>query len=291
MSVEPNRRRLLAVGAASAAGLLLPTRAPANGTRAASAAAPTATKPAGDPVDRLETVIRVVGRIDGGIAVRWTDGVLSAVVGAEITPLMRVMSQIYSRHRRRSDGGWDAVLLELVYFVDLETRALLSTWRNPLTGQEVPVPQTTLGPTPFTIRPDLVAERDAAFTAGGRFQHRYELDLPGGDDLWVVESLDSVIPAPAPGLPPFGFHEYFAFHASRAALADRGRAHLPCTVQKTNLLGWRPWMLMGDRPGTTLTRAAGRVLDDPAQLPVAFQALNRAHGREVLDGLEKTLAP
>jgi hypothetical protein len=62
-------------------------------------------------------------------------------------------------------------------------------------------------------------------------------------------------------------------------------------VQKTNLLGWRPWMLMGDRPGTTLTRAWGRVLDDAAQLPPAFQALNRAHGGEVLAGLEKTLAP
>jgi hypothetical protein len=283
VSVDPLRRELLVAGGAWA---LAPGSAPAS-SWAPSAASP----PHLDPAERLETVVRVVGRSDGGIAVRWTEGVLSAVVGAEATPLLRVLSQIYSRHRRRADGGWDAMLLELVYFVGLQDRELLTRWRNPLTGQDVPVPQTTLGPTPFSIRPDLVAERDAAYTGGGRFEHRYALDLPGGDDLWVTESLDSVVPPPAPGLPPFGFHEYFTFHASRAALADRGRAHVPCTVQKTNLLGWRPWMLMGDRPGTTLTRAAGRVLDDPALLPPAFLALNREHGRGVLEGLEKTLAP
>jgi hypothetical protein len=288
VSVDPTRRKVLAAGAGWA---LAPATAWAGDGASPVAAALRIDPPDLDPADRLETVIRVVGRSDGGVAVRWTDGVLSAVVGAETTPLLRVMSQIYSRHRRRADGGWDAVLLELVYFVDLRSRELLRTWRNPFTGQDVPVPQTTLGPTPFTIRPSLVAERDPALMAGGRLDHHYEIDLPGGDDLWVTESLDSVIPSPAPGLPPFGFHEYFAFHASRAALAARDRPHLPCTVQKTNVLGWRPWMLMGDRPGTTLTRAAGRVLDDPGALPPAFLALNRDHGRGVLDGLEKTLSP
>jgi hypothetical protein len=280
---------MLLAGGSAAAAALAPWFAVADLANGRPATPDTAA--AADPVDRLETVVRVVGRSDGGIAVRWTDGVLSALVGAEATPLLRVLSQIYSRHRRRADGGWDVVLLELVYFLDLRTRELLTTWRNPLTGQDVPVPQTTLGPTPFTIRPDLVAERDPQFTAGGRFEHRYAIDLPGGDDLWITESLDSVIPPPAAGLPPFGFHEYFGFHASRSALAERSRAHVPCTVQKTNVLGWRPWMLMGDRPGTTLTRASGRVLDDPAQLPPAIQALNRAHGRAVLEGLEKALAP
>jgi hypothetical protein len=66
---------------------------------------------------------------------------------------------------------------------------------------------------------------------------------------------------------------------------------VPSIVQKSNVLSYRPWMLMGDRPGTTTTRAHGRVLDDPARLPPAFLALNREHGRDILDGLERQLAP
>ncbi len=243
-----------------------------------------------DPADRLDAIVRVVGRADGAIAVRWTDGLLSAHVGAESMPLFRVLSQIYSRHRRRSDGGYDVVVLELVYFTDIATRRLLSTWRNPFTGQDLPVPLTTLGPTPFVIRPSLVAERAAAFSAGARFDQRYALESSGGDDVWVTEALDSIIPPPADGVPAFGFHEHFTFHASRAALADRKRVHVPSLVQKSNVLSWRPWMAMGDRPGTTTTRAHGRVLDDAARLPPAFVALNREHGRAVLDGLDRQLA-
>ena len=243
-----------------------------------------------DPAERLDDIVRIVGRADGGIAARWTDGVLSANVGAEATPLFRVLSQIYSRHRRRADGGYDVVVLELVYFTDLQTRQLLQTWRNPFIGQDVPVPQTTLGPTPFVIRPSLVAERAAAFSAGAKFEQRYDIESADGDDVWVTEALDSVIPPPADSLPAFGFHEHFTFQASRAALAVRSRAHVPCIVQKSNVLSYRPWMLMGDRPGTTTTRAHGRVLDDPARLPPTFLALNHEHGRAVLDGLERQLA-
>jgi hypothetical protein len=277
------RRRLLATAAASAAAA---AAAAATTLGHAAAAAPPADL---DAADRLERIVRVIGRADGGLAVRWTDGVLSANVGAEATPLFRVLSQIYSRHRRRTDAGYDAIVLELVYFTDLATRELLQSWRNPLTGQTVPVPQTTLGPTPFVIRPSLAAERAAAFSAGAAFAQRYELET-SGDDAWVTEALDSVIPAPAAGVPAFGFHEHFTFQASRAALADRSRAHVPCVVQKSNVLSWRPWMLMGDRPGTTTTRAHGRVLDDFTQLPPAFLALNRAHGAAVLDGLDRQLA-
>jgi hypothetical protein len=253
--------------------------------RAASPATPGV-----DPAAWLDAIVRVIGRSDGGIVVRWTDGVLSANAGAEATPLFRVLSQIYSRHRRRADGGYDAVVLEIVYFTDLATRQLLTTWRNPWSGQDVPVPLTALGPTPFVIRPSLAAERAAAFSAGAPFSQRYGLETSGDDDVWVSETLDSVIPPPSDEAAAFGFHEHFTFHASRAALEDRSRPHVASIVQKSNVLSYRPWMLMGDRPGTTTTRGHGRVLDDLARLPPAFIALNREHGRPLLEGLDRQLA-
>ena len=236
----------------------------------------------------LRDLIRVIGRDDGGLAVRWSDGVLSAHVDAEATPLFRVLSQIYSRHRRRVDGGYDTVVLELACFADLETREVLETWRNPYTGMTVPVPKTVLGPTPYVIQPNFTAARAPQFSGGVPFGHRFDWQTTG-DDVWLTESLDSVMPSPAPGIPGFGFHENFTYHASASQLRDSRRPHVDVVVQKTNVLGWRPWMVMGERRGTTVTRAHGRVIDDLAQLPDVFKELNVKHGAGVVDELDKTL--
>jgi hypothetical protein len=267
----------------------------ASAASAASAMATAATARAkglawDDPSRRLDAIVRMTGRTDGGVAVRWTDGVLTAHVGAETTPLFRVLSQIFSRHRKRADGGFDAVIVELVYFADLATRALLETWRNPFTGETVVVPQTTLGPTRLGIPLSLIVEREPLGIPDAKMEHRFEIEDRGGDDVWVTEHNASLIPSPTPGAPPFGFHETFTFHASARDLADASRAHVPTTVQKSNVLSWRPWMNMGEHPGLTMTRGHGRVLDDLGDLPPHFTAFNAAHAREIVDDLDTYLA-
>ena len=72
-------------------------------------------------------LLRVIGRPDGAVAIRWTDGVLTGHVDAKSVPLCRVLSQIFSRHRPRADGGFDTVVFELAYFTDLDRRGLLDT--------------------------------------------------------------------------------------------------------------------------------------------------------------------
>jgi hypothetical protein len=288
MSPSIDRRALIA-GMAAGACAGVPAAALAATAAATATRSPSPSLDWDDPATRLESIIRILGRSDGGIALRWSDGVLVARVDAITTPLFRVLSQIYSRHRRRADGSWDAALFEMVYFVDLESRALLETWRNPLTGQVVPVPQTTLGPTRLTYLPSLEITRPPMPGLDMSFDHRVLVEGHSGDDLWVTERLDSVMASPAPGVPPFGFHEAFTFHASAAALAERSRPHVGSIVQKFNVLGWRPWMAMGDRPGTTVTRGFGRVVSDRAALPAVFQQLNQSHGKAILEDLESIL--
>lgn len=237
----------------------------------------------------LDELIRVIGRNDGGIAIRWTEGVLTAHIDATSTPLFRVMSQIFSRHRRREDGGYDTVVFELACFADLDSREVLETWRNPFTGATVNVPKTVLGPTPYVITPQREARREARYSGGVPFAHRFVVDADG-DDLWISELLDSVMPSPAPGVPGFGFHENFVYHTNAASLRKTSSAHVDTVVQKVNVLGWRPWMLMGTRPGTTVTRAHGRVVADVAQLPDAFRRLNATHGKGLIDDLDTVLA-
>ncbi len=82
-----------------------------------------------------------------------------------------------------------------------------------------------------------------------RFDHHVLVEGRSGDDVWLTERLDTRMAAPAPGVPAFGFHEAFTFHASAAELADRARTHVRSAVQEFNVLSWRPWMAMGDRTG------------------------------------------
>ncbi|MSO97549.1 MAG: DUF1838 domain-containing protein [Rhodospirillaceae bacterium] len=183
-----------------------------------------------DPAVRLDAIIRMTGRTDTGIAVRWTDGILAARIDAQTTPLFRALSQIYSRHRKRADGGYDAVIVEIVYFVDLITRELLETWRNPFTSETVPVPQMTLGPTSFVVPLSLVIAREPAGDAGARPEHRFDIEGLFGGDVWITERNDSITPPLVAGAPPFGFHENFTFHASQRALSKRTQAHVPTVV-------------------------------------------------------------
>ena len=231
-------------------------------------------------------LLRVIGRSDGAVAIRWTDGVLTGHVDAKSVPLCRVLSQIFSRHRLRADGGFDTVVFELAYFTDLDRRELLETWTNPFTGKTVAVPKTMLGPTPYVITPALQAVREPRYSGGAPFTHRFLVES-AQDDLWVTESLDSVMPAPAPGIPPFGFHENFTYRTSRTALHEH--RPLDTLVQKHNVLSWRPWMMMQGIAGITTTRAYGRVIDDPARLPEGFQRLNAQHGQGVTDDLQGLL--
>lgn len=231
-------------------------------------------------------LLRVIGRSDGAVAIRWTDGVLTGHVDAKSVPLCRVLSQIFSRHRPRADGGFDTVVFELAYFTDLDRRELLETWTNPFTGKTVAVPKTMLGPTPYVITPALQAVRELRYSGGAPFTHGFVVES-AQDDLWVTESLDSVMPAPAPGIPPFGFHENFTYRTSRTALHEH--RPLDTLVQKHNVLSWRPWMMMQGIAGITTTRAYGRVIDDPARLPEAFQRLNAQHGQGVTDDLQGLL--
>jgi len=272
------RRTLLAGGLAAFAAGVVETQTPPS---------PAHSDPANSTVS-LDDLIRIIGRNDGGVSIRWTDGILTAHIDSVTTPLFRVMSQIFSRHRQRRDGGYDSVVFELAYFADLETRELLENWRNPFTQSTVAVPKTVLGPTPYVITPERIAKRELQYSGGAPFNHRFAIDR-SADDLWITEMLDAVMPSPAPGVPGFGFHENFVYQASAADLADRSQTHVAASVQKVNVLGWRPWMLMGNIKGTTMTRAYGRVIDDIRALPETFRRLNAVHGQGLVDQLDGVL--
>ncbi|MDX2222751.1 MAG: DUF1838 family protein [Rhodospirillaceae bacterium] len=244
----------------------------------------------GESPDRLDEIVRILGRTDGGVAIRWTRGVLSGIVGQTTTRLLGVSQQIFSRHRRNEDGSWEACYLELVYFTDLATGAVSETWRNPYTGRDVAVPTQALGPTRFKIAPTLRVINQPYALPGIENTHWFEQTAASGDDVGYDERIESFVPPMTDGGAPMVFHEVFSFQASRADLRDRTRPYVPATVHKVNVISWRNWMDMTGAEGVTMSHGAGRMARRYDDVPADLSEKNRAHFPDVIDNLDDYLA-
>jgi hypothetical protein len=261
-----------ALGAATAASLLPPSLT-------AGALATDSNR------ERLQRMIRMMGRTDGGIAIRWTKGVLSAIIEQETTPLLGVSQQIFTRHRLNEDGGFDAVYFEIVYFTDLATGIAGERWNNPITGREVSVPRQVLGPTRVRIPLDLKIINEPFPIEGLINNHWLEPQPSEAGEMIFDERIDSYVPAMTAGGAPLKFHEVFTFRTPLENL--RGSApHVPTTVYKLNVISWRPWMDMNDVDGVTLSRAAGHVIADYEDLPGDLASMNEEYFPAVIAGID-----
>ena len=230
-----------------------------------------------------------MGRTDGGVAIRWTHGVLSGIVDQETTELLGVSQQIFSRHRRRNDGSFDAIYLEFVYFTDLATDTVQKEWTNPYTGRATPVPTQILGPTRFHIPLDLRVVNEPYAMEGIVNTHWLEPLPPAGGDVLFNERIDSYVPPMTENGIPLKFYEVFAFRAPLDALTTTSAPHVAATVDKINVISWRPWMDMDEIDGVSVSRGGGRVITDYGDLPADLAQKNEMFFPDVVEEMEEYL--
>lgn len=242
-----------------------------------------------DPVARLNTMVRIMGRTDGGVGIRWVEGVLSGVVNQETTQVLGVSQQIYSRFKARPDGSYDATYLELVYFTDLKTGNVLEQWDNPYTGRKTEVPTQILGPTRFYLPLDLKVINEPYPMEGIENSHWLEPLPLTQEDIMFNERIDSYVPPMVEGGAPLKFHEVFAFRSSRQALVDTDLPHVPSTVDKVNVISWRPWMDMDEVDGVSMSRGAGRTITDYEDLPDSLAMKNQKFFPDVIADIDDYL--
>lgn len=243
----------------------------------------------GESAARLDDMIRILGRTDSGVAVRWTKGVLSGIVDQQTMQLLGVSQQIFTRHRRHQGGGFDAAYLELVYFTNLATGEVEDTWSNPYTGRTVAVPTQILGPTRFRIPPSLVVINEPFAVDGIENRHWFEPLEIAGDDVSFSERIESFVPPMTEDGAPMRFHEVFSFQAARQAVLDRALPYVPATVHKVNVISWRNWMEMSGAPGVTMSHGSGRVVRALDQIPFDLAAKNRRFFPDVVENIDDYL--
>jgi hypothetical protein len=223
-------------------------------------------------VDPVKLYRKLHFRSDDGLAFWWLQGPKIGQVGATLTPLFTNSVGTIQRVRQLPDGGFEVTQLEMVFAFDISTGAPLTEWRNPYTGESLPIRFRPLGPTIIRYRPD--NSRVLPTEIGGApLESRATTHPPliVGDDVFVRD--ESIARVMSPGrTTPFEVNDIATYHGSLANLADPAVTMGEATVFFAEVTGWQRWMNMGDRPGSLTSRLVGRKVRRYADLPESWRA-------------------
>ena len=208
-----------------------------------------------DPEQSLRTFARVRASDDGSNAVVWFGGEVYAwLPGAPATHVFGFEGYNVAR-MVETDGGFDLLSKEAVFYLDPQTRDVLRRWQNPWTEREVEVVHVWNDPVNFEFRfdgprgpwqlpwtdlGDVIAFTSDIFLAYPSPLKRAEYPEHSQSDLYEAAEL-------------------FQYFVQRDALAGDAPS-VPAQVSWTRIAPWVPFMGMGDRAGQLVYHCQGRKL-------------------------------
>ena len=236
-----------------------------------------------DRADFLSACMKMRGSVDDRLCMGWVQGTRYAVVEHKAIPMMGLLAATFTQGRKADEESDEVRSLEVAYFTDLETRKLIDTWKNPVTGETVEVPKTRMGPSRFTITADGLDLKLAAGEARGfELNHRFNPAVIRGNDVWVTEVID-VGGEPRPGQKPFVYNEMSTYHTQLSDLADPQQATVSTNVEFHGLVTFRPWMGFGDTQGHTTAHGSGTRAARVEDLPPYYLELTEKYHADVLN--------
>jgi hypothetical protein len=256
---------------------------------AATAANPVAGPDYSSPAGRMHTFMLMRGALDEGLVSSWMQASYFGVVEDRMEPLFDVAAAVFARYRKLPDGSVEAVSGELAWFLDRETGKAMEKFRNPYTGETVDVPQGGLSPSKIVFGQDL-SMRLARQAPGMELNHEVLGPVVRGNDVWITERSRSAFTLPGQAK-PMRYSETNTFHAKRSAVEAKGATRVESDVSFTNVVSWRPWLKMGDRPGHLTAAGTGKHHSPLSMFPPAWIEATRARRPEVLKDPAAMLAP
>jgi hypothetical protein len=269
-----NRRALIQVAAGAASGAVLgalPAAAAAQTSTPPPAAAPAAGRaPAFDPVQLYR---KLHFRSDAGLVWWWLQGPKYGQVGTTLTPLFSMLVGTLQRVTPRDDGGFDLTALEMVFLADPDSGARLTQWRNPYTGETIPVKFAPLGPSTVRYRADNTRVLPTEI-GGARLESSASTSAPlvVGDDVFVRDTSTARVFTPG-RTTPFEVNDLSTYHGSLRNLVDPKVTMGAATVSFAEVTGWQRWMNMADRPGNLTSRSSGAKVASFAAMPANWRAM------------------
>jgi hypothetical protein len=199
--------------------------------------------------------------------------------GTNLVPLYGMVGFSPVRTFRQPDGAWQILANEAAVFTDLATGKVLDTWRNPyLDDRAVDVWHLRTGPVNLRIDP-----RKPISVGGWRLLRpsRYGTDgffmpVDEHDGSYIValdaqaqrkNKLDPAIWKAESSGPTMRYSEHNTWRISRADVENPDIPSPPIFASWHTNKEWRPWMLMGQRPGHIYNHLIAYKVPSVAQAP------------------------
>ncbi len=226
---------------------------------------------AGPPLDRLETMVKMRGSIDGRLGFSWIKGVRYAQVDGRLEPMCGLLNCTMNRYRRLTRDTFDLRIYEISFYTDLSTGQYQSTLKMPFTGKSVEVPLYRTGPGRHLVKTanseemswsknNTGSEAAARMLApDGKIYYNVELSQPTiqADNVWLTTEATTRLEPNNPADKPWFYKELITNHGSLKQLLDPAVPYVDSDASYTLMMDWRPWMQMDGIDGHTLDHAIG----------------------------------
>ncbi len=280
-SAALSRRDALGALAAggSLAALAVPQVAEAAPRKAPDFATLAASLPTRDPAFNVRTIGRLQGDISGRVHYSYSQGTVFGLVPAEGPPLADYGRLIYRTEgvsvrmsRARADGAIEDRARNWMFYCDPDTSEYITEFRNPYTGETLPVPtfRGGIGGNVMTINGPQVS---ATFTMESTvFNRPLQLDYKFvGDTAWIHRHAFTRWKEGATGFQKTEM-TLDAWVCRIADLANEKLTMIPSSYSWTSQTEWQSWLKMRGKPGAMLWRNDSIKADSIDLLPRRFVA-------------------
>jgi len=185
----------------------------------------------------------------------WIRGNKYGSVNGEITPLWTLNVVLFKKVKHNEDGTMDVTSMEIVYKTDVETDALLTSWRNPYNSEVYEEAPLIMGP--LTRKFDSTGPLSQTALPGATIERSGSLGPAeiAGDDVWLLS--DAHVQVNRKGQSTFRANDLSTYHGRVSDVLNPDLASAPATMAVHIIQSWHPWMNMGDQEGTLITRISG----------------------------------
>jgi hypothetical protein len=242
-----------------------------------------------DPWDRLTALAKLRGNTDGSTVMWWMKGVRYGVVNNVVTPLFNMLVGSFQRLRPLPGKGFEANMLEMSYFTDLETGEVLDTFRNPYNGKLCQVPEQRLGPYPVLMTPTGIVLPDIPMFGEVELQTTVGPAIVHGDDVWIRDDSSVKVDSDHPMMGKHIYNEFVTYRGRLSELNDPQLTSVSADISFQSVTSWREWYQAEDVGGHTTARAAGSKISRVDEFPPEYLAAARERHPDLIADPEAAL--
>ena len=251
--------------------------------------------------DLVRALMKMRSSTDGRLRFGWLEANRLSYIDGEIFPILDLLAGTVSRAKDNGDGTFDVTVVEVTYYLDVESGELLDTLKVPGTGLEVKVPLYRSGPAVVQVSASSsiseVSDGSAGVVEGddesgpNAFAPKGDVQLDrsvgpayvDGNDLWIETSEYGRVSPANPGDQPVFYKESAIWLGKKDELVDPEVHSAQTKLSYSAASSWRPWMQMGDVKGHTMAHGIGGKSAALDGMPDRWLRLTEQHHPDILD--------